>query len=180
MAQKDLLRFLDKVAQLQQLVQSLEINPERREELASCSNHNQVVTLAHRWGYDIGKRWGEPEQPRHHGSNLLSAAIPPVGEEVEHTLHQGRDWRLVLIASNQARCPEDSWMDQSEQEWVMVLRGSARLKLADPDRVVDLSAGDHLFLPAHCRHRVDRTDPDPGTLWVALLWRDPVGPSLNV
>ena len=120
-----------------------------------------MVTLAHRWGYDIGKRWGEPEQPRHHGSNLLSAAIPPVGEEVEHTLHQGRDWRLVLIASNQARCPEDSWMDQSEQEWVMVLRGIARLQLADPDRVVDLSAGDHLFLPAHCRHRVDRTVPDP-------------------
>ena len=180
MAQKDLLRFLEKVAQLQQLVQSLEINPERRDELASCSNHNQVVNLARRWGYDIGRRWGEPEQHRHHTSNLLNTAIPAAGEEVEHTLHQGSNWRLVLIASNQSRCPDGVWMNQSEQEWVMVLRGSARLQLTNPERVVDLSAGDHLFLPAHCRHRVERTDPDPGTLWVALIWNDPDDPSLNV
>lgn len=177
MAEKDLVRFLDKVAQLQQLVQSIETNPERRDQLASCSNHNQVVGLAHRWGYDIGRRWGEPDALHHNPSNLFSTELPPTGEEVEHVLHQANNWKLLLIASNQASCPEGAWMSQVEQEWVMVLRGSAQLQLADPDRMVDLSVGDHLFLPAHCQHRVVRTDPDPGTLWLALLWEGPGDPS---
>ena len=61
MAQKDLIRFLDKVVQLQQLVESLESRPERRAQLASCSSHNQVVELAHQWGYEIVL----PQSPDH-------------------------------------------------------------------------------------------------------------------
>ncbi len=46
MAKHDLIRFLDKVGQLQALVQSLEDDPQRRDQLASCSSHNQVVALS--------------------------------------------------------------------------------------------------------------------------------------
>ena len=53
---------------------------------------------------------------------------------------------------------------------VLVLRGSACVALQNPDRIVDLSPGDHLLLPPHQRHRVERTDPAPGTLWLALHW----------
>ena len=45
MSESDLLRFLDKVDQLQQLVRSLDTQPERRDALADCSNHNQVAVL---------------------------------------------------------------------------------------------------------------------------------------
>ena len=65
-------------------------------------------------------------------------------------------------------------MAQHMGEWVMVLRGSARIRCTEPERIVDLSVGDHLHLPPHRRHRVERTDPDPGTLWLALHWRDSV------
>ena len=60
--------------------------------------------------------------------------------------------------------------DQCDHEWVLVLRGSACVALQNPDRIVDLSPGDHLLLSPHQRHRVERTDPDPGTLWLALHW----------
>ena len=53
---------------------------------------------------------------------------------------------------------------------MLVLRGSACVALQNPDRIVDLSQGDHLLLSPHQRHRVERTDPDPGTLWLALHW----------
>ena len=60
MAEEDLQRFLLKVQQLNALVSSLDADPERRRQLAACSNHNAVVQLALSWGYSIGRRWGEP------------------------------------------------------------------------------------------------------------------------
>ena len=56
---------------------------------------------------------------------------------------------------------------------VLVLRGSACIALQNPDRIVDLSPGDHFLIPPHQRHRVERTDPNPGTLWLALHWDAP-------
>ena len=77
---------------------------------------------------------------------------------------------LKLICSNAFCSPEQSWMDQSETEWVLVLRGSAQLRFQGDGGVMDLSPGDHLFIPPHRLHRVERSDPDPGTLWLALYW----------
>ncbi len=180
MAERDLMRFLDKVAQLKQLVDSLEADPHRREQLAGCSSHNQVVQLANSWGYEIGRRWGEPEPSALKSDNLLLSPLPETGEELERVLHCGDGWRLVLITSNEACCPDGLWMDQVEHEWVMVLKGSAQLRIEDPYRLIDLSAGDHLHLPPRCRHRVERTDPAPGTIWLALHWVDSASPGLNV
>lgn len=48
----------------------------------------------------------------------------------------------------------------------MILRGSADLTIDGQDTPIRLLPGDHLLLPAHCRHRVERTE-DP-TIWLAL------------
>ncbi len=170
MAEQDLIRFLSKISQLQSLADRVQQDSVSREQLAACADHNQVVQLAQSWGFDIGRRWGE----RDHGSggetNLLATACPPPGEESMHVLASAETWRLLLIASNDYRSPSGEWMDQSDHEWVLVLRGSACIALENPDRIVDLSPGDHLSLSPHRRHRVERTDGDPGTLWLALHW----------
>ena len=75
-----------------------------------------------------------------------------------------------LKNSNGASSPDGFWYRQSEHEWLTLLRGSARLRLEDPDEQVELSVGDQLTLPAGRRHRVERTDADPGTVWLALYW----------
>tara|TARA_Y100001968_G_scaffold281699_1_gene279084 strand:+ start:165 stop:344 length:180 start_codon:yes stop_codon:yes gene_type:complete len=59
MSKKDLQQFLFKVQQLQDLVLSLEQIPIRRDLLEACEDHDQVVSLAKSWGFDIGRRWGE-------------------------------------------------------------------------------------------------------------------------
>ena len=59
MAEQDLHKFLQKVENLNNLVGSIAEIPERRELLASCETHDQVVDLARSWGYEIGRRWGE-------------------------------------------------------------------------------------------------------------------------
>ena len=170
MAEADLLRFLDKVSQLQALAAGLERDSDRRSQLAACSNHNQVVELARSWGFEIGRRWGDGDSIPGTANNLFNMPCPEAGCEQQRLLVSGDGWSLKLIASNDFSSPPDTWMDQQENEWVLVLKGTARLQLGSPDQVLDLSAGDHLMIPAHQRHRVERTDPAPGTLWIALHW----------
>lgn len=177
MAESDLQRFIDKVRQLQSLVDSLEHVPGRREQLAACHHHNQVVLLAASWGYDIGRRWGDSNQPSRSdsSSNLLDASLPPPGQESHRLIQAGQNWRLEVISSLAASSPEGFWYDQSEHEWLTLLRGSAGLRLRDPDEYLDLSVGDQLHLPAHRLHRVERTDPPPGTIWLAFFWTPSAG-----
>ncbi|MDC0302969.1 Nif11 domain/cupin domain-containing protein [bacterium] len=170
MAEHDLIRFIDKVGQLQALVQSLEADPQRRDQLASCSAHNQVVSLAKSWGFDIGRRWGETATGTDQVDNLFQTPCPPIGEEASRELASGTGWTLNLICSNAFSSPAETWMDQSEMEWVLVLRGSAQVSFKEADAVMDLSPGDHLLIPPNCLHRVERSDPDPGTLWLAMYW----------
>ena len=170
MAEEDLQRFLLKVQQLNALVSSLDAEPERRRQLAACSDHNAVVQLAHSWGYNIGRRWGDPSVDAPRSSNLLIAAPAAAGHEIEEELCSGRDWRLVRISSNGANSPDGFWYEQKDHEWLTLLKGSARLRLDDPEEWVELSVGDQLILPAGRRHRVERTDVDPGTVWLALYW----------
>ena len=59
MSEKELKLFKKKVKSLQKLVDSLKNHPEREQLLANCVDHDQVVKLAKKWGYDIGRRWGE-------------------------------------------------------------------------------------------------------------------------
>ena len=170
MAEHDLIRFLDKVGQLQALVKSLDADPERRDQLAACSSHNQVVAIAKGWGFDIGRRWGESASGTHQVDNLFHIKCPPPGEETSRELASGQGWHLKVICSNAFGSPEQSWMDQSEMEWGLVLRGSAQLRFQGDEGMMDLSPGDHFFIPPHRLHRVERSDPDPGTLWLALYW----------
>ena len=171
MTEQDLSRFLHKVDQLQQLVQSLDGDDHRRQSLAACTSHNEVVALARSWGFEIARRWGEPDLPAVDDNNLLREDLPASGSESERTLLEGDRWRLTVINSNDASTPPGEWMSQESFEWVLLLRGSARIRCENPTEEIDLSVGDHWFCPPHRRHRVERTDPAPGTLWLALHWR---------
>ena len=182
MAEADLQRFLKKVKALNALVEHLESDPASRRQFAACSDHNAVVALASAWGFDIGRRWGEtsfaPQAPSTATTNLLADACGLPGEEQENVLCSGTDWRLVRIQSNGSSTPAGSWYEQKEHEWLTLLKGSALLRLAEPDQLVDLSVGDQLLLTAGRRHRVERTDPYPGTTWLALYWADADAPGL--
>ena len=172
MAEAQLQQFLEKVRQLNAFVALSETTPELRSALRDCSNHHEVVALAARFGFEIGRRWGESHPPvtaRADQANLLSSPCPAAGEERVDEIASGQGWRLERIHSCQASSPADFWYDQSEQEWVLILRGSARLQFEDEDEPRELCVGDSLLIAPHRRHRLITTDPDPGTLWLALF-----------
>ena len=75
--------------------------------------------------------------------------------------------RVERIVSTGQTTPEDAPYDQAHDEWVLLLKGSARMWLdGQGDRA--LMPGDHLLIPAHVRHRVTWTTPDEPTIWLAL------------
>ncbi|MCP9928898.1 Nif11 domain/cupin domain-containing protein [Cyanobium sp. CH-040] len=186
MAEAQLQQFLEKVRQLNAFVALSESDPAVREALAACSHHHAVVALARRHGFEIGRRWGEGDAAALSDGNLFAGPCPPAGEERVSVLARGETWRLERIHSCQASSPPGFWYDQSEHEWVTLLQGSARIRLA-PDatqgvgagaggtkavggEVLELCRGDTLLIPAHRRHRLEATDGEPGSVWLALFW----------
>jgi len=59
MSDKDLINFLKKIEQLNQIAELIKNNPSKKLSLSKCKNHDEVIKLTTEWGFDIGKRWGE-------------------------------------------------------------------------------------------------------------------------
>ena len=104
--------------------------------------------------------------------NLLADPAPArAGESVE-TLATGRGVRIERIVSRGEASPDGFWYDQDETEFVVLLSGAARLRFADEDAARLLAPGDALDIAAHRRHRVEWTDPDRPTVWLAVFYRE--------
>jgi cupin 2 domain-containing protein len=99
----------------------------------------------------------------------LFAKIPtrPAQEEIT-TLVASPAVRIERIVSRGHASPPDFWYDQPQDEWVIVLAGSAELAFADDSATMRMAAGDHVHIPAHRRHRVAWTDPTQATVWLAV------------
>ena len=103
-----------------------------------------------------------------HGDLLASVPLQTSQEHFE-TLLNRPGWRIERIVSHGQTTPPGEWYDQDWDEWVLVVRGGARLQLVDEgDPEIALQPGQWLFLPARCRHRVTWTAPDEPTIWLAL------------
>jgi cupin 2 domain-containing protein len=100
----------------------------------------------------------------------LFAALPAreLGEEEFTSLWTRPGFRVERIVSQGQVTPAGQWYDQPWDEWVLVLRGAARLRLDGHPDLVELREGDWLLLPAHCRHRVEWTTEDGPTIWLAI------------
>ena len=96
--------------------------------------------------------------------------LPPeagFGGEFFEDLIAGKAFRLERIVSRGQVTPEGEWYDQEEDEWVVLLKGRARL-LYDSGEKVDLERGDWLLIPSHLKHRVVFTSSDPECIWLAV------------
>ncbi len=78
--------------------------------------------------------------------------------------------RIERIVSVGHASPENFWYDQEEDEWVMLLTGSASLRFDGQIEPVVLHSGDWVVIPAHVRHRVEWTDPELKTVWIAVFY----------
>lgn len=101
--------------------------------------------------------------------NLDDAVLPASAAEQVTALLEHGSVRIERIVSQGQSSPPGFWYDQDEHEWVLLVRGAARLEYEDGE-TLSLNAGDWLEIPAHRRHRVAWTDPNRMTVWLAVFW----------
>jgi cupin 2 domain-containing protein len=82
--------------------------------------------------------------------------------------------KIERIVSTGQSSPPGFWYDQPHGEWVMVLRGEARLAFEDAS-AVSLKAGDFVDIAPHRRHRVEWTHPQEQTIWLAVHYSVDIG-----
>ncbi len=91
-----------------------------------------------------------------------------IPEKIEQEIHERFVTSdSVTIEKIVSKSQESPWFDQSNNEWVMVIKGNATLVFADQS-AVQLAAGDFINIPAHTKHRVAWTDPNTETIWLAV------------
>lgn len=99
--------------------------------------------------------------------NLLSEIPEHSPDEQFTALLERPGIRIERIVSWGHATPDDAPYDQPDDEWVMLVEGAARIWIEGQDEIA-LSAGDHLLVPAHRRHRVTWTSPEGPTVWLAV------------
>jgi cupin 2 domain-containing protein len=89
-----------------------------------------------------------------------------------HELLKRPGLRIERIVSSGQSSPPGFWYDQPRGEWVLVLRGEARLAFDDDASSAVLKPGDFVDIAPHRRHRVEWTHPDEPTIWLAIHYDD--------
>lgn len=101
-------------------------------------------------------------------STSIFADIPQIlPDELCQTLLKKPNLRIERIVSKGHCSAKGLWYDQSQDEWVIVLQGQARLKFIDGS-CIELAVGDYLLIPANCKHQVEWTTPAIETVWLAI------------
>jgi cupin 2 domain-containing protein len=102
--------------------------------------------------------------------NLFAGIPASLEEELTDGLVRTDAVRIERIVSRGHASPPGFWYDQPESEWIVLLIGGAELAFADGETVA-LTPGDWIDIPAHRKHRIERTDPDRETVWLVVFYR---------
>ena len=104
--------------------------------------------------------------------NSIYSSIPDnISEELIEELVTSKSVRIERIVSEGHASPKNFWYDQPENEWVLVLEGSAGILLERKNDPVILQKGDYLNIPAHKKHRIMWTEKSRKTIWLAIFYK---------
>jgi cupin 2 domain-containing protein len=93
-------------------------------------------------------------------------------EEIFETIIKTNQFKIERIISDGQSTDKGKWYDQDEDEWVILLRGSAGLLFESNNEEIIIKSGDYINIPAHQKHRIEWTDANEKTIWLAVLYRN--------
>jgi cupin 2 domain-containing protein len=92
-------------------------------------------------------------------------------EELSEEILNGKYLRIERIVSGGHKSPENFWYDQDENEWVILLKGSASILFDGESKATELTEGDYINIPAHKKHKVERTSKKQDTIWLCIFYK---------
>lgn len=102
-------------------------------------------------------------------SNIFELVPADISDELFENIVSSASMRIERIISKGHASPASGWYDQDEHEWVIVLKGEAKIEIEN-QALVHLVSGSYLNIPAHTRHKVSWTAPDTETIWLAIYY----------
>jgi len=99
--------------------------------------------------------------------NLFDDVPAHAADEIFTEILLRKDSRIERIVSTGQCTPVDKPHRQGHDEWVLLLAGSAGLRIEGEDER-NLRPGDHVLIAAHRAHWVTWTAKDRPTVWLAV------------
>ncbi len=103
-------------------------------------------------------------------NNIFSAIPDDIPEELFQDILKTDSFKIERIVSKGHASPEGFWYNQKHHEWVILVKGGAGLRFENDDHLIEMKPGDYIHIPAHVKHRVEYTDPDAETVWIAVRY----------
>ena len=101
-------------------------------------------------------------------TNIFANIPPSLPEELFEQIVQQNNILIERIVSKGHHTAQEHWYNQTVDEWVILLQGQATLLFENGQQLIELSAGDYVFIPAHTKHKVVWTLPEFNTVWLAV------------
>jgi len=105
-------------------------------------------------------------------NNIFSNLPDKLPEEIFETLINSNNIKIERIISPiDHKTPDGKWFNQDCDEFVLILKGSATLLFKENSEIVKLKPGDYINIPPHKEHRVESTDKEVETKWLAIHYK---------
>lgn len=88
--------------------------------------------------------------------------------EVFKTLLKTKNMKIERIVSLGQCTPGGVWLKEKSNEWVILLKGKAKLRFKKGNRLVTLKRGDYVYIPSGAGHRVEWTSSKEKSVWLAV------------
>lgn len=100
-------------------------------------------------------------------NNLFQNIPDALPEEVFETIINTENVQIERIVSYGHTTEKNKWLQQNKNEWVIVLKGQASIQFENA-ALYELHTGDCLNIPADVKHRVEWTEKNAETIWLAV------------
>jgi len=105
-----------------------------------------------------------------YSENIFNTPHPlPIEFEMFQPVISNENILIERIISSGQCTPDDQWLEEDRNEWVVLLQGQSEIGFEDGVSVT-LNPGDHLLINKNRRHRVIRTSENPHCIWLAVYF----------
>ena len=105
-------------------------------------------------------------------NNVFADLPTDLPEELVEVLAENEHVRIERIVSTGNASAEGFWYDQDEHEWVVVLKGKAKLLFDGDEEPIHMKVGDFVNIAAHRKHRIEWTTTNELTVWLAVFYKE--------
>ncbi len=104
--------------------------------------------------------------------NIFSGIKNQSPEEIFETIIKTNQFKIERIISSGQSTDKEKWYNQDIDEWVILLKGSAGLLFESNNEEIIMKPGDYINIPAYQKHRVEWTDANEETIWMAVHYQN--------